>query len=57
MGRDDIVAAQLRIADERVVLPLAALPWVWVQRSQGPGALHPRFGPDIQRFVRAPSAR
>lgn len=39
--------AQTRIAEERVAIPLAGLPWVWVERHQTREALfHPAFGPD-----------
>ena len=35
-----------RLAEELVVLPLAELPWVWIEREGGPpGAFHPHFGP------------
>ncbi len=46
--------AQQRLAEERVALPLARLPWVWVERSGATGGFHPRFGPEVRRFV--PSA-
>lgn len=36
-----------RLEEERVVLPLARLPWVWLERAAGPvAAYHPRFGPE-----------
>jgi ABC-type transport system substrate-binding protein len=42
---------QRRLAEERVVLPLARLPWLWIEREGGPRpALHPRFGPEPERL-------
>jgi ABC-type transport system substrate-binding protein len=39
-------AAQSRLREELVVLPLARLPWVWLAREQGaPTSFHPHFGP------------
>jgi len=39
-------AAQARLREDLVVLPLARLPWVWLARENGtPLAFHPRFGP------------
>ena len=36
-----------RLEEERVILPLARLPWVWLERAAGPVApYHPRFGPE-----------
>ncbi len=36
-----------RLEEERVVLPLARLPWVWLERAAGPIApYHPRYGPE-----------
>jgi ABC-type transport system substrate-binding protein len=36
-----------RLEEERVVLPLARLPWVWLERAAGPVApFHPRYGPE-----------
>jgi ABC-type transport system substrate-binding protein len=44
-----------RIAEERVVVPLAALPWVWVERHQTRQALfHPGFGPDPRGLAGEP---
>ncbi len=47
-GRLDPVAAQARIAEEQAALPLARLPWEWVERT-GPAAVRvsPRFGPEF----------
>lgn len=43
----DPVAAQSRLAEERLALPIAGLPWQWVERSGGSIArFHPRFGPE-----------
>jgi hypothetical protein len=37
---------QRRFADERILLPLADLPWVWVERVEGPAATcDPWLGP------------
>ena len=39
-------AAQLRLREELVALPLARLPWVWLERTGGSAvSFHPRFGP------------
>jgi ABC-type transport system substrate-binding protein len=39
-------AAQARLREDLVVLPLARLPWVWLARENGtPLSFHPRFGP------------
>ena len=36
-----------RLEEERIALPLARLPWVWLERAAGPMApVHPRFGPE-----------
>ena len=43
-----------RLAEELVVLPLADLPWVWIEREAGPGGMaHPHFGPQCGRPVAA----
>lgn len=42
----DVAAAQQRLVDEDIALPIADLPWVWVQRSEVEGRFHPRLGPD-----------
>ncbi len=35
-----------RLEEEMIVLPLAELPWVWIERDAEPvGLLHPHFGP------------
>ncbi len=47
----DAAAAQQRLTDEHVVLPIANLPWVWVQRASVSGRFHPRFGPDPRAFA------
>ena len=42
----DPVAAQARLADELVALPLATLPWRWVTRAGGPDVpFDPTIGP------------
>jgi ABC-type transport system substrate-binding protein len=39
--------AQHRFEEERIVLPLARLPWTWIERAAGPVApFHPRYGPE-----------
>lgn len=44
----DAVAAQSRLTEERLALPLAGLPWQWVKRvGGGIGRFHPRFGPEF----------
>ena len=43
----DAAAAQARLTEERLGLPVADLPWCWLQRAAGrPAAFHPRFGPE-----------
>jgi len=38
--------AQRRFEEERIVLPLARLPWTWIERAAGPVAsFDPRYGP------------
>jgi ABC-type transport system substrate-binding protein len=49
--------AQQRLAEERIVLPLAALPWVWIERNGGGESFHPRFGPEIEAFRPPPGRR
>lgn len=39
---------QRRIEEERVLLPVAQLPWVWIERGRGYGpGFHPRYGPEF----------
>jgi ABC-type transport system substrate-binding protein len=39
-------AVQARLREDLVVVPLARLPWVWLERENGtPLPFHPRFGP------------
>ncbi len=46
----DPATVQRRLAEERVVLPLARLPWLWIEREEGPRpSIHPRFGPEPDR--------
>ena len=47
MTPDDVAGAAQRIADERIVLPLAELPWMWITRDGARVEFHPRFGPEI----------
>jgi ABC-type transport system substrate-binding protein len=39
---------QDRLSDEQVVLPIASLPWLWIESAAVSGAVHchPHFGPD-----------
>lgn len=47
----DPETVQRRLAEERVVLPLARLPWLWVERPEGPRpVVDPRFGPEADRL-------
>ncbi len=53
IARTDVAApldaerAQSRLAEERLALPIARLPWQWVARNGvETAALHPRFGPE-----------
>jgi hypothetical protein len=47
----DAAAAQARLAEERIVLPLARLPWRWAERSGVPAVVRfvPAYGPDFAR--------
>jgi ABC-type transport system substrate-binding protein len=45
---------QQRLAEERIVLPLARLPWLWVDRSGSEVPFHPRYGPEPASVVPAP---
>jgi extracellular solute-binding protein (family 5) len=41
-------AVQARLAEERIAIPLARLPWTWAQRENAAALrVHPRYGPDI----------
>ncbi len=42
----DADALARRLADERIVVPLADLPWSWIERSANPAAFDPRLGPE-----------
>jgi hypothetical protein len=35
-----------RLEDERIVVPLADLPWSWIERSANPAAFDPGLGPE-----------
>ena len=53
----DIGLAQRRLGEELVALPLARLPWVWVERPAAASVdFHPRFGPDFWRPAAAAPA-
>jgi hypothetical protein len=42
----DVEYAQRRLGEELIALPLARLPWLWVERGGGvPVRFHPHFGP------------
>ncbi|HYM81389.1 MAG TPA: ABC transporter substrate-binding protein [Candidatus Limnocylindria bacterium] len=46
----DVAGAQRRLEQDQIVLPLARLPWLWVERTGGSGVpCHPHFGPDPRR--------
>jgi peptide/nickel transport system substrate-binding protein/oligopeptide transport system substrate-binding protein len=38
--------AQDRLAGERIAIPLARLPWVWVEAQREGHSAHPHYGPD-----------
>jgi hypothetical protein len=51
----DPSTAQRRLEEERVVLPIAELPWLWVVREGDSGvAFHPGFGPQCASLTPAP---
>ena len=56
MTETDVAAAAQRIADERIMIPLAELPWVWVTRDGARVESHPRFGPEIGSLEPAQAA-
>jgi ABC-type transport system substrate-binding protein len=37
--------AQRRLAEDRIALPIANLPWFWIERAASPASFHPWFGP------------
>ena len=42
----DLELARSRLGEELAAIPLARLPWLWVERSGGSGVgFHPRYGP------------
>ncbi len=50
----DVQRAQQRLAEERVVLPIANLPWIWVESGRQTAAFFaPAYGPEYTR----PAAR
>lgn len=54
----DVAEASHGLADELVVLPLADLPWRWVERAQGAETdFHPHFGPDCGAIGRERAGR
>jgi len=52
-------AAQARLEEELVALPLVRLPWRWLEHSGGGGVhFHPQFGPELTyRVTPQPKAR
>jgi hypothetical protein len=50
----DAGIAQQRLTEEYVALPIAELPWLWVQRADAAGRFHPRFGPDARGLTPPP---
>ncbi len=47
-GPLDPAAVQARLAADRIVLPLAELPWLWIEREEAPGVrVSPRYGPEL----------
>jgi hypothetical protein len=49
----DVAEASHRLSDELVALPLADLPWRWLERAGGQETeFHPHFGPDCGRVGR-----
>jgi ABC-type transport system substrate-binding protein len=53
-----MAAAEVRLAEELVVLPLADLDWTWAERAGRPNLpFHPRFGPLISSRSEVPSGR
>src|SRR5206468_3751267 len=41
-----VAQAQRRLEEEMVVVPIASLPWVWIERQNGAGVhFDPRLGP------------
>lgn len=51
----DPETVQRRLAEDRVVLPLARLPWLWIERGAGPlVSVDPRSGPRPERMRNLP---
>jgi ABC-type transport system substrate-binding protein len=55
----DAAEASRRLEEELVALPIAELPWLWIEREGAASArFHPHFGPDCSAGVtRPPAAR
>lgn len=50
----DAAGAQQRLAEDRIVLPVADLPWTWIARDgAGIVAIHPNRGPEFAQSNRA----
>jgi len=47
----EVATIQQRLSEERVVIPLARLPWLWAERTTRQSPIHPRYGPQIVRPV------
>jgi ABC-type transport system substrate-binding protein len=43
-----------RLMEEHAAIPIAELPWLWVERSGAHASCHPHFGPDPLRMGTAP---
>ena len=52
----DVAAAQQRLAEEHVILPIAGLPWSWVQREGLAIGVDPGYGPRAATVVPDPNA-
>jgi hypothetical protein len=50
----DPVWVEQRLMEEHVAIPIAELPWLWVERSGAHVSCHPHFGPDPLRMGTGP---
>jgi ABC-type transport system substrate-binding protein len=47
-----VADVQDRLSDDQVVLPIARLPWLWIEASTVSGMVcHPHFGPDLRSLT------
>jgi hypothetical protein len=55
----DLELARSRLGEELTAIPLARLPWLWIERSSGAGVgFHPRYGPGlVSEAAAAPVSR